>query len=253
MTNEILTLIQLQDADQDAAHLRAELAALPVQLAALESKLAAQKAAVEQAEKSIKEEEARRRRMESDLKDVQQKIAKFREQSSAVKTNEQFHALQHEIGHAEAEIAAVEDRELESMERSDALEAQLGVSRQELADQARVVELERESARKVQAEREQRLAKLDAERVRLRALVAEEMLARYDRVAGSRGTALARVKDQTCTGCRMALRPQMWNQVRGGEVLTCESCGRMLYFDGEHAPIADAAPTHLKNKAVAEA
>ena len=134
---ELETLMFVQEADQSIARLRREIAALPKHLAELEEKLVKQKLVVDQAEKTIKEEEVRRRRIESDLKDQQQKIVKFREQSSSVKTNEQYTALQHEIGFAEAEIRKIEDREIESMERSEQLEAQQRTARQELADQAR--------------------------------------------------------------------------------------------------------------------
>src|SRR5580698_8399002 len=124
MNDELLALVQLQETDQGIARLNGEIAALPKRLAALEEKLVRQKTAVDQAEKSLKDEDASRRRMESDLKDQQQKIVKFREQSSSVKTNEQYQALQHEVSFAEAEIRRIEDRELESMERSEQLEAQ---------------------------------------------------------------------------------------------------------------------------------
>ena len=84
MNDELLALVQLQETDGQINRLRAEITALPKQLAALEEKLARQKSGVETATKAVKDEDARRRRMESDLKDLQQKIAKFREQSSSV-------------------------------------------------------------------------------------------------------------------------------------------------------------------------
>ena len=257
MKDELLALVQLQDTDQDIHRLRGEIAALPKHLASLEEKLARQKTAVEQAEKSIKEEEAKRRRCESDLKDQQQKITKFREQMGSVKTNEQYKAFQHEIGFAEAEIGKIEDRELESMERSDQLEAQLKVARQELSDNARVVELEKEAAKKSSEERQKHLASLLEDQAKLRTQVSnqnngEKLLSDYDRISKGKGTALARVKDQKCLACQMALRPQLWNQVRAGnELFLCESCGRLLYFDDEKAISADPAPSALKNKAPA--
>ncbi|HTV06794.1 MAG TPA: C4-type zinc ribbon domain-containing protein [Acidobacteriaceae bacterium] len=253
MNDELFALVQLQDTDQNISRLRAEIAALPKQLAALEEKLIWQRARADQATKAIREEETKRRRLESDLKDVQQKIAKFREQSSSVKTNEQFHALQHEVGFAEEEIRKIEDRELESMERSEALEKQLKAAQQELADNLKVVEIEKESARKATEELQKRLTALQGDRARLREQISEGNLASYDRIASSRGTALARVDGQRCLACQMALRPQLWNEVRGGKLTPCESCGRLLYFDSEKPPEPDALPATLKNKAAAEA
>jgi predicted nucleic acid-binding Zn-ribbon protein len=253
MNDELLALIQLQDTDQAIHQLRAEVAALPRRLAALEEKLIWQRAHVDQAAKALREEESKRRRLDSDLKDLQQKIVKFREQSSSVKTNEQFHALQHEIGFAEAEIGKIEDRELESMELSDELEKQLKAAQQELEDNTKVVAIEEESARKATEDLKKKLAGLEEDRARLREQIGEDALANYDRIAKSRGTALARVDGQRCLACQMALRPQLWNEVRGGELVPCESCGRLLYFDDEKPMEPDALPAALRNKAAAGA
>jgi predicted nucleic acid-binding Zn-ribbon protein len=120
---------------------------LPRHLRSIEEKLQQQKLAVEQADKAVPVEEARRRRLESDRKDQQQKLIKYRDQSSSVKTNEQFHALQHEIGFVEAEIRRIEDEELTSMIKSESLESQRFEARKALALQAKLVDEEKERAR----------------------------------------------------------------------------------------------------------
>lgn len=236
MDAELESLIRLQQLDEEIRLLRESLEATPRRLRAIETELAAHAQSVTALEKRQSEEEALRRRAESDLKDHQAKIAKSRGQLNSVQNQAQALALEHQISFAEGEIRRIEDVELESMLRSETLDQQLLAARQLHTTHAAYLETERARAARSTELEKASLAKWQAERAGLRPQINEDHRDEYDRIARARGTALARARDQRCTGCQMGLRPQLWNQLRDGAHLKCESCGRILYVDNRREP-----------------
>lgn len=236
MTPDMEHLVRLQQLDIVLRDLRASLEATPRRLRELEDALAAQSRIVAALEQKQREEEALRRRAESDLKDQQGKIAKSRQQLNSVQNQAQATALEHQITFAQQEISRIEDTELESMERSESIDRDLAAARERHASQTVHLAAEKASAaRSMELERAD-VAKWQQERAALRPLIEESLLAEYDRIAAARGTALARARDQRCTGCQMGIRPQLWNQLRDGGRFRCESCGRILYVDERREP-----------------
>src|SRR4029077_7994007 len=104
MLPDVEKLIALQQADREILRLKEEIAALPRRVAAIGERLAGTTAVLEKAKTAVKADEAARRKYESAILDQQQKISKYRDQSLAVKTNEQYKALLHEIQFAEQDI-----------------------------------------------------------------------------------------------------------------------------------------------------
>src|ERR1035437_1174246 len=115
MLPDIDKLLELQVADKEIRKLRDEVAALPKRVAVIEQKLAGTKAHLEKARTAAKGDEAKRKKFETNIKDLQAKISKYRDQSLDVKTNDQYKALLREIQLAEQEIRLNEDRILEVM------------------------------------------------------------------------------------------------------------------------------------------
>src|SRR5438045_9642729 len=108
-------LIELQRVDHQSALLRAELEAFPKRIREAETKLGGARADVASAKEAYTQVITERMKFELDVQQWKDRARKYRDQSGAVKTNEAFKALQHEIANAEAEVAKAEDRQLEVM------------------------------------------------------------------------------------------------------------------------------------------
>src|SRR5207237_214675 len=162
MLPDVQNLIELQQADREVLRLKEEIAALPKRVAAIEQKLAGTKAVLEKAKGAVKADEAARRKYESGISDQQQKISKYRDQSLAVKTNEQYKALLHEIQFAEQDIRANEDKILELMVNAEARDKDVKAAELELKAEMAEIEKEKIEARQRTAEDEQQLKEWNA-------------------------------------------------------------------------------------------
>src|SRR5216684_2723291 len=240
MLPDIENLLKLQDADKEIRRLREEIAELPKRVEAIEQKLAGTKAQLEMAQASVKADEAARRKHETSIQDLRGRISKYRDQSLEVKTNDQYKALLHEIQFAEKEIGANEDKILELMVNAETREKEVKAAEAELKEETAEIEKEKKIAHDRTAEDEKALAEWTEKRDAARGAVDADLLRHYDRVLKFRGSGLAEVLDQKCTGCSVVLRPQIYNEVRGGKLIYCDSCQRILYYDPSKEVPAEA-------------
>ena len=253
MNADLERLIELEKVDREAARLIEEVAGLPKRVAAIEAKLAEHKAAVEKAKAQIKSNESSRRQLEADIKGFQEKIVKYRSQSSSVKTNDEYRALMHEVEFAEKQISGCEDKILELMLALESEEKALKVAEAELKTETADVEKEKAEARVRTAEDEKLLGGLKEKRTELRSGINDTALAHYDRVMRQRKSAIAEAREQKCMACFVMVRPQTWQEIRSNEqIVTCNSCGRILYFDPANEVMPEPAPAKKKAKARVE-
>ena len=147
MQPELQNLLELQKTDREILRLNEEIAALPKRVAVIEEQLAGTKAVLEKAKVAVKADDAAKRKYESTISDLQQKISKYRDQMLDVKTNEQYRALQHEIDFSNQEIRGTEDKILELMLNAETREKQVKAAESDLKTETAEIEKEKEQAR----------------------------------------------------------------------------------------------------------
>src|SRR6185436_1664901 len=121
MNSDLKQLIRLQSIDLSIQELRTRIDRFPGISKALDEKLRSAQSAVEASKEKAKSNQGTRKKLESEIITIETKISKYRDQMMAVKTNDEYRALQHEIEHAQQAIRKIEDDILNLM-----LEAETG-------------------------------------------------------------------------------------------------------------------------------
>ncbi|MGB2589676.1 MAG: hypothetical protein WAJ96_03435 [Candidatus Acidiferrum sp.] len=244
MHSAIPHLIELQRVDHAIAALQAELDAFPKRGREAHAKLNGARAAVAAAKEGLATSQKERKKFELDVQQWKDRAKKYRDQSGAVKTNEAYKALQHEITNAEAEVAKAEDAQLEVMMAGEEAERHVRHAEANLKEDETAVAKERKDIDAQQGEKKRQLESLMAERERALAPIPEEVRELYARIAKRHhGTGLAEAKNDQCRGCGMRVLPHILQELRrdpNEEIYRCESCGLILYTL-EPIPLPDPA------------
>jgi uncharacterized protein len=243
-------LLELQRLDQIIAASRAELDGLPKQLREADAKLNGARAAVISAKEAHTQGLTRRKKLELDVQEWKGRAKKYREQSSSVKTNEAYKALQHEIGNAEAEASKAEDLELEQMMALEDLERRVKHVEADLRESEQAIAAEKKHMQVLYGEKKKTMEAATAERGELAKKVPGDLLDLYTRVDKRHpGSAMAEARGEQCRACGMRVLPhvlQLLTTETDEEVFRCEMCGRILYT---LEPIPHAAPRETANGA----
>lgn len=213
--------------------MRAEIESFPKRVLEAHAKLNDARAAVAAAKEAHSKLLAERKKFEFEVQQWKDRARKYRDQSAAVKTNEAYQALQHEIAGAEAEAGKAEDAQLEIMMAAEETERRVRFAEAELKADEKTINAERDQIKSQMIARKKELEAALAERERALVPVPEELRDLYTRIANRHnGTALARVRDDQCKGCGLRVLPHILQALileGDEEIYRCENCGLILY------------------------
>jgi predicted nucleic acid-binding Zn-ribbon protein len=242
MLEALTSLIALQALDTAADAARKRIGEMPAQEKALDKTIADARAVVDAVKARLTENETSRRALEKETALIDGRMAKFEDHKASVKTNQEFHALNHEIEVAQASKATLDDQVLELMSAAEDLVAQRKEAEATLAAVTAEADKQRGVLRAERATLDAELARLTGERKAATPSIPAPALAKYEQILKNRkGVAVSAMVNGICTGCHVRLRPNVEQQVRKGDALTqCDNCQRILHYVAP--PKADAPP-----------
>ncbi|MGA2017394.1 MAG: hypothetical protein ABSH26_10580 [Opitutaceae bacterium] len=228
-------LLNLQDLDTRRHGVEAQLRAVPREIAAVEQRIAAERAAIDSSKGELRELEAKKKLLETDISSAEEQLGRYKTQQLSVKKNDEYQALGHEIDGVQKQIDELEVRELETMyaidearKRFTAAEATLN---QNISGHEARIQMYREREVALAAELKAAIADAAAGRTP----VPGGALEAYDRAASRGMPAVVAIRGGKCGGCHLKVSSEVESAARGKstdtEFVLCDQCGKMVYWD----------------------
>jgi predicted nucleic acid-binding Zn-ribbon protein len=214
-----------------------------VAVTAKQRQVAQQKAKLDEALQARKKVQMEADAKELEIKGLQGKIEKYRNQLNEVKTNKEYKAIQNEVQFAGIELRRLEDQELATMDKLE----QLSGTVQKAQDALAAIEKDLESVKAQVAAKASSLEADIQKAERDRKLIAEQIpsdaLIAFDRVAAKLGDSVMapairddeRAGSYSCGGCYMQLTQNDYVKLLGDRntLVMCPSCSRILFVEPE--------------------
>ena len=233
MQEIIEQLLILQDRDRKLLRVTQELAHIVPDRDNLRSRAAATQGQLEAAKLRVKQIESERKQRELEIEAKKSQIEKYLNQQLLTRKNEEYKALTHEIEMAKAVIFKIEDAQIVLMEQAESAQKEVARATTEAAAAKQLLDDQIGELDAREGNLKKQFAELTGDRAQLASAVDESTRNRYERIFKSKGeNVVVGIEHSACGGCHMKLPAQIVTHCRAqqGELVTCPSCGRILYF-----------------------
>ena len=253
MKAELQRLVALQNLDATIRKLDKDLEAIPQRRAEIEAEFDQRAFEIRALENRRDEAKHNRARLENEVVEQRGRAERAERNLMSSKKQDEYTAAIREADAARKQISTLETQILETMEALEQTEGAL----KERADEIASLNSDREARLKLfddeTRSQSEQLTAARAEREKVSAALPKAMSSLYSRISARirDGVAVAEARNRSCTACFMSLRPQVMAEIRRGEeVITCDNCGRILYYvhtDPMQADSAAAQPNVVVN------
>ena len=206
---------------------------VPPELSEVDREFRDKIAAVEHLRERLAEAETEHRRAEAELADAREKLKKYQAQLRSVQTSREYGAVLNEIDGVEKQVRTIEDRVL-------ALEEEIETGRKDLAGREERLPRETEEHeekikgwRATQRQINEEVAAAENEIRELETTIQPRERSEFYRLLEKKGgLAVVPAVHGSCSACHVKIRPAALQTLKGGrEIVYCDSCKRILYYD----------------------
>jgi len=224
-------LYQLQETDLELEANEQALRQISSQLGESQAVAKARTKVASESER-LKDLKRQQQSLEWEIDDLVSKIAAIEDKlySGRIGNPKELANLQHEVEGLKAKRTQLEDKALEIMEQVEQTEASVA----NLSREFKKLEAEWQSQQQQLSgnmeELKATLSELKHKRQTLSASIDPQAIGFYEQLKRQKGTALAKVEQGICVGCRISLSAAQLQQVRTGSLVQCSNCGRILFL-----------------------
>jgi hypothetical protein len=235
---ELSKLIELQKTDTNLRRLKQALETADERRAAIEQEFEQHAFSIREVQKKRDDLHATRATLENQIAENKTYLERAERNLKHAQNSKEYETAMRETDTLQKQIAAFETQIVEAMDEAEGVEKELEERSDEINshDEKRDAALSEFDASLAadQTEFENEMAHREA----AFATLPERLATVYNRLAqrSRDGIAVAEVVNGSCSACFMSLRPQVQLEVKkGDEIITCESCTRILYVQSKEA------------------
>ena len=246
MKAELEKLIALQNLDTTIRKLEKELEAIPQRRAEIEREFDQRAFEIRALESRRDEAKHTRARLENEVVEQRGRAERAERNLMSSKKPDEYTAAIREADAARKQISTLETQILEQMESLENAEALLDERAGEIASLNSDREARLKAFDELTEQQSRQLTASRAEREQVFGNLPKAMSTMYSRISARirDGVAVAEARNRSCTACFMSLRPQVMAEIRRGEeIITCDNCGRILYYAPAESLQTDAVAT----------
>lgn len=237
MKEQLSLLSQLQAIDNEIDQHESELSRFPLEAQEIARNLVVLRRDIAETREKLASTEKELRKKEQDMEVEQEKIKRSERRLLNIKNQKEHNALSREIKLGKKVTGEIEEAVLSFMSEAEGFRKSLERKEKEYAELEKSLLDNKARAEVVQVDASNALKDLNSKKDKVIEGIERDFLKRYHVVKKARGNAVVELVNGSCTGCHMAIPPQLNIRVlKQEEIVTCPNCHRILYVKPENIP-----------------